>query len=191
MEEINNTQELDNTIVLTGEDGTETTFEFLDLIEYAGKEYVVLLPQNDEDDEVVILQVEENANGDEEYSAITDDTILNEVFKIFKNNYKDEFNFTDEPQQSGKKSKCRSRLALVLISGILGWWGTHLKWLGYKEEAKEWKSEAGGIFGLFDLGSWGMVFGNYIAVIFGKYRVDAYGNPVRYFAFIRNLFRKK
>ena len=54
-------EELDNIIVLNDEDGNEVEFEFLDLIEYEGEEYVVLLP-NEEDDEdageVLILKLD-------------------------------------------------------------------------------------------------------------------------------------
>lgn len=53
--------ELDNIIVLNDEYGTPTEFEFLDLLELDGAEYVVLLPVEDnqnEPSEVVILKVE-------------------------------------------------------------------------------------------------------------------------------------
>lgn len=34
-------EELDNVIILNDEDGNEVKFEFLDLIEYSGEEYVI------------------------------------------------------------------------------------------------------------------------------------------------------
>ena len=34
---------------LTDENGNETKFEYLDCIEYAGKEYLILLPLDDEE----------------------------------------------------------------------------------------------------------------------------------------------
>ena len=43
-ENLNEEQELDNILVLNDEEGNEVEFEFLDLIEYEGEEYVVLLP---------------------------------------------------------------------------------------------------------------------------------------------------
>ena len=54
-------EELDNIILLNDEDGNEVKFEFLDLIEYGGEEYVVLLPaeEGEDADEVVILKVED------------------------------------------------------------------------------------------------------------------------------------
>ena len=96
-EDINN-EELDNIIVLNDEDGNETEFEFLDLIEYEGEEYVVLLPVEETDDagEVVILKLEDTESEDEEsYVSVDDDEVLNKVFEIFKEKFKDDFNFVD------------------------------------------------------------------------------------------------
>ena len=88
---------LDNIITLTDEDGLEVSFEFLDLIEYQGEEYVVLLPTDDEEvGEVVILQIEGLDDENENYISVEDQDILNEVFSIFKEKFKDEFNFIDE-----------------------------------------------------------------------------------------------
>lgn len=87
--------ELNNTIVLNDEDGNEIKFEFLDLIEYLDKEYVVLLPTADDADEVVILQVAEDDGDSENYISVDDDDILMAVFNIFKDKFKDEFNFVD------------------------------------------------------------------------------------------------
>ena len=93
-------EELDNIIVLNDENGEEIEFEFLDLIEYDGEEYVVLLPNDeDEDDagEVVILKLEDTDNEEEEsYVSVDDEEVLKAVFEIFKDKFKDEFNFIDE-----------------------------------------------------------------------------------------------
>ena len=93
-------EELDNIIILNDEDGNEVQFEFLDLIELDGEEYVVLLPVEDdeeEDGDVVILKVEDTDSEDEEsYVSVDDQEILNKVFEIFKEKFKDEFNFIDE-----------------------------------------------------------------------------------------------
>ena len=92
-------EELDNIIVLNDENGDDIEFEFLDLIPYEGEEYVVLLP-NDEDDEageVVILKLEDTDSEDEEsYVSVDDEEVLQKVFEIFKDKFKDEFNFIDE-----------------------------------------------------------------------------------------------
>ena len=91
-------EELDNIITLNDEDGNEVKFEFLDLIEYSGEEYVILLPieEEEEADEVVILKVEDTDSEDEEsYVGVEDQEILNAVFAIFKDKFEDEFNFVD------------------------------------------------------------------------------------------------
>ena len=94
----NEGEELDNIIVLNDENGDEIEFEFLDLIEYEGEEYVVLLPNDgDEADEVVILKLEDTDSEDEEsYVSVEDEDVLQAVFDIFKEKFKDEFNFVDE-----------------------------------------------------------------------------------------------
>lgn len=98
MSEDTNNDELDNIIVLNDEDGNEAEFEFLDLIEYEGEEYVVLLPVEESEDagEVVILKLEDTESEDEEsYVSVDDEEILNKVFEIFKEKFKDDFNFVD------------------------------------------------------------------------------------------------
>lgn len=97
-----NNEELDNIVTLKDEEGNDVKFEFLDVIEYEGEQYVVLLPaeeaEDSEPDEVVILQLEsesENEDGEETYVSVDDENILNAVFEIFKEKFKDEFNFVD------------------------------------------------------------------------------------------------
>jgi len=95
-------EELDNIIILNDENGNEVKFEFLDLVELDDEEYVVLLPVSDEGEEdegeVVILKLEDTDEDSEEesYVGVEDEEILNKVFAIFKEKYKDEFNFVDE-----------------------------------------------------------------------------------------------
>ena len=96
-------EELDNIIVLNDEDGKEVQFEFLDLVELDSEEYVVLLPiaeeGEEEEGEVVILKVEDTDSEDEEsYVSVDDEEILGKVFEIFKEKFKDEFNFVDDEQ---------------------------------------------------------------------------------------------
>ena len=92
-------EELNNIITLNDENGEEVQFEFLDLIEYNEEEYVILLPleETEEAGEVVILKVEHTESEDEEsYVGVEDEEELNAVFAIFKDKFKDEFNFIDE-----------------------------------------------------------------------------------------------
>ena len=99
VENVNEGEELDNIIILNDEDGNEVEFEFLDLIEYEGEEYIILLPteEGEDNDEVVILKVEdvEDDPDMETYVSIDDEDTLNAVFEMFKEKFKDEFNFVD------------------------------------------------------------------------------------------------
>ena len=94
-------EDMSNIIILNDENGNEVQFEFLDLIEYESEEYVVLLPvleDGEEDDgEVVILKVDDSeVDSDEEsYVSVDNEETLMAVFEIFKEKFKDEFNFTD------------------------------------------------------------------------------------------------
>ena len=103
MDENENQEELDNIIILNDEEGREVPFEFLDVIEYEGEDYVVLLPvEEDEEnpDEVVILKIEDTENEEEEsYVSVEDEKVLNSVFDIFKEKFKDEFNFVEDEEK--------------------------------------------------------------------------------------------
>ena len=95
-------EELDNVIILNDEEGNEVKFEFLDLVELDEEEYVVLLPileneATEGDGEVVILKLEDSEEDSEEesYVGVEDEEILNKVFSIFKEKFKDEFDFVD------------------------------------------------------------------------------------------------
>ena len=74
----------ENIIVLNDENGNEIEYEFLDLISYRQKEYVVLLPLKDFDDQVVILQVEAADEETENYISVENEFVLNTVFALFK-----------------------------------------------------------------------------------------------------------
>ena len=105
-EEMNNVpiEEDSNIVTLTDEDGHDVNFEFLDLIDYQGETYAILLPAEDVEqgnsDEVVILREDKNEKdneADEEtYVSVDDEEILNKVFEIFKDKFKDEFNFVED-----------------------------------------------------------------------------------------------
>lgn len=91
-------EEMSNKVVLNDEDGNEVEFEFLDLVEYSGEEYVVMLPCDETADDgmVVILKLEQTDDEDlESYVAVEDEQTLNAVFEIFKERFKEEFTFED------------------------------------------------------------------------------------------------
>ena len=88
-------QEEDNLLTLTDENGEETEFEYLDSVEYEGAEYLILTPTGEESGQVVILQVEPVDEETENYLAVEDEALLNAVYAIFRERYKDVLTFED------------------------------------------------------------------------------------------------
>lgn len=80
-------------IVLTNDLGEDVEFFFLDCIELRGEEYIALIENNDEADEITILKIESVDDEHENYVGIEDEDLLMEVFDIFKERHKDEFDF--------------------------------------------------------------------------------------------------
>ena len=80
---------------LTDENGEEVEFEYLDCIEYQGKEYLVLIPVESEDAEIVILEVEPVDEETENYLSVQDEDTLTAVYEIFKDKFQDTLEFAD------------------------------------------------------------------------------------------------
>ena len=88
-------EEESSTITLTDENGQDVTFDYLDCLEYEGKEYLVLMPAEDDSNEVVILEVEPVDEENENYLAVEDEEILDAVYGIFKEKYNDVLTFEE------------------------------------------------------------------------------------------------
>ena len=80
-------------LTLTDEHGEDVNFEYLDCIEYNGVEYLVLMPE--ESNEIVILEVQPVDEENENYVAVESEDILDAVYEIFKQRYKDVLEFED------------------------------------------------------------------------------------------------
>ena len=90
MEEMENEGTL---ITLEDEEGNEMEFEFLDVVEYEGEEYIVLIENDEDADEVVILKVNTIDDETEEYASIEDEELLEKLFEIFKSKYEGDIDF--------------------------------------------------------------------------------------------------
>lgn len=90
IEEFENEEAL---ITLTDDEGNEVEFEFLDVVEYDGDEYIVLIENDEDADEVVILKINALDEENEEYVSIDNEEILQTVFDMFKKKYEGEINF--------------------------------------------------------------------------------------------------
>ena len=88
-------EEESNLISLTDENGVEIEFEFLDCIKYNEVEYLVLIPNQEDANEIVILEVQPVDEENENYVSVEDESILNAVYDIFKERYKDVLTFED------------------------------------------------------------------------------------------------
>ena len=82
-------------LTLTDENGQDVDFEYLDCIEYEGKEYLVLIPADEADGHIVILEIEPIDEENENYLSVEDETVLNTVYEMFKEKYSDVLTFED------------------------------------------------------------------------------------------------
>ncbi len=88
-------EEESNILVLTDGNGQDVEFEYLDTVEYQGKEYLVLMPADEQSNEILILEIQPVDEETEDYLAVEDEKILNAVYGIFKERYKDILTFED------------------------------------------------------------------------------------------------
>ena len=88
-------EEDESILTLTDENGEDMRIEYLDCIEYQGIEYLVLMPVDEETNEIVILQIEPVDEENENYLAVEDEATLNAVYEIFKERFKDVLTFAD------------------------------------------------------------------------------------------------
>ena len=75
----------DSIVTLTDDEGNDIDFLLLDVVEYNGGDYLILLPlseEEDEEDNVLILKAEQTEEG-ETYTGIEDEALLNAVFDLF------------------------------------------------------------------------------------------------------------
>ncbi len=96
------TEDREDIVVLVGEDGEEVEFEHIDTVELNGNEYVVLIPldgqdedEDEETDEVVILKVDHNDDGEDSFVTVDDEDELNSVFEEFKARMEEEYDFDE------------------------------------------------------------------------------------------------
>lgn len=82
-------------LTLTDENGQDIEFEYLDCLDYEDKEYLILLPVDEEDAQIVILEIEPVDDEHENYLAVTNEDTLAAVYGIFKEKYKDILTFEE------------------------------------------------------------------------------------------------
>jgi uncharacterized protein YrzB (UPF0473 family) len=98
MADINKNEEMNEEIIiieLTDDEGTTTEFEYLDTIALDGEEYVVLIENVEDADGVIILKIVSVDDENETYEGVEDEEVVQKVYEMFKENRKDDFDFTD------------------------------------------------------------------------------------------------
>ncbi len=81
----------DSFITLTDENGNEIDFLLLDVMEYEGADYMVLMPLTDEDgeedeEELFFLRAEKTEEG-EVYSSIEDENLLKAIADAYEKEF--------------------------------------------------------------------------------------------------------
>ena len=94
-EELRSEEEEVSILTLTDENGEDVDFEYLDCLTYQGKEYLVLMPADEAETQIVILEVEPVDDENENYLAVEDEAVLDVVYGMFKEKYKDVLTFED------------------------------------------------------------------------------------------------
>jgi len=88
-------QEEESLLTLTDENGNDEVFEYLDCLEYQGKEYLILSPQEDPG-QIVVLEIQPIDEENENYLAVEDDAVAQAVYDLFKEKYKDILTFEED-----------------------------------------------------------------------------------------------
>ena len=79
--------EREDIVELVDEDGNEVSFEHIMTLEHKGKTYILLVPldpmEEVAEDEMVILEIQTDAEGNDYYASIEDEALVNEVFEEY------------------------------------------------------------------------------------------------------------
>lgn len=95
MSEENEILDLDEEIAvieLEDEDGVKTEFELLDIIEYRGKDYIAVLPPDD-DSTVIIMEMEQGDGEEQRFLPVENEALVQKIYELFKDRNRDLFEF--------------------------------------------------------------------------------------------------
>lgn len=84
----------ENYITLADDEGNEASFEIIGTVDYKERIFAVMIPFDEEDDGIVILEIIPSDEPEsDEFIAVEDEKLLDEVFEEFKKNYQGEYEF--------------------------------------------------------------------------------------------------
>lgn len=95
MELVDGQEEETSILTLTDENGVDVDFEYLDCLTYRDREYLILMPADEAETQIVILEVEPVDDENENYLAVEDEAVLDAVYGMFKEKYRDVLTFED------------------------------------------------------------------------------------------------
>ena len=83
----NNNMEMDNIIELVDENDNPISFEHIMTLQFKGEDYVLLAPveptEDMEEDEVLVLRIDNDDEGNEVYVSVDDDDLVQQVFEKY------------------------------------------------------------------------------------------------------------
>ena len=86
-EKYDGNMDFDGVVELVDEDGQEIAFEHLMTLEHEGRAYICLVPvepmDDVEEDELIIMRIETDEEGNDFYSTIDDEDELDAVFEKY------------------------------------------------------------------------------------------------------------
>lgn len=89
-----------NILTFQDESGNDVDLEIIDAFELSENQYVALIPAEEpaeeQEEEVFIMRIEEDENGDDILVQVTAEEELEAAFETFKERMADEFDIIDE-----------------------------------------------------------------------------------------------
>lgn len=101
-EEVENDEFESGILTFVDEDGKDVQFEILDVVTVDEKEYLVVMPTEEngsEESGVLVLEIKQE-DGEEVYDTVTDEAEAEKVFNIFQEQY----GYDDEEDEESEES---------------------------------------------------------------------------------------
>ncbi|HBX48608.1 MAG TPA: DUF1292 domain-containing protein [Clostridiaceae bacterium] len=76
-------EEKENTVILTDEDGVDSEFEIVTILNVDNHEYCVLYPTDSDDEDAVVLKLIQDDKGDDMLTEIEDDDEFEKVAEAY------------------------------------------------------------------------------------------------------------
>lgn len=77
-------EEKENIVILTDEDGVDSEFEIVTILNVDNNEYCVLYPVDSEDDDAIVLKLIQDDKGDDMLTEIEDDDEFEKVAEAYE-----------------------------------------------------------------------------------------------------------